>query len=148
MTLVTPSLVFSKASIASTLTHTLQTSTLTTLQTATSITSVVTRVLPLMTQVCSTAHTFLCRWFVPLVRTPSSLRSDLRPVMVLFPTPSLKEPTKAWVHSTLTRTVTTDVLRLRTSCDIISLRVKEVQGESSDSLFLSKYLEKRWQDHK
>jgi hypothetical protein len=40
------------------------------------------------------------------------------------------------------------VLRLRTSCDIISLRVKEVQGESSDSLFLSKYLEKRWQDHK
>jgi len=59
----------------------------------------------------------------------------LRPVMVLFPTPSLKEPTKAWVHLTLTRTATTEELQLRTSCDIISLRVKEVQGGSSDPSF-------------
>ena len=40
-----------------------------------------------------------------------------------------------WALLTLTPTVTTDVLLLRTLCDIISLRVKEVQGEPQGSPF-------------
>src|SRR6056300_1452996 len=86
----------------------------------TSTTLLVIRVLHLMTQVCSIAHTFLSKWFVPLVRTPSSLRSALRPVMVLLLTHLLKVQTLAQVVCWSTRTVTTDVLLLRTSCDLIS----------------------------
>ncbi len=84
----------------------------------TSITSLVIRVLPLMTQVCSTAHTFPFKWFVLLERTPSSPKLDLRPATVLFPTHSPKEPrTHAVVNSSLTRTATIVALPLRTSCD-------------------------------
>jgi hypothetical protein len=43
-----------------------------------------------MTLVSSTAHTFLCRWYVLLARTPSSLKSDLRPVTEWLQTHSLR----------------------------------------------------------
>jgi hypothetical protein len=46
-----------------------------------------------MMQVSSIAHTFLSKWFVPLERTPSSLRLALRPVMVLLLTHLLKDAT-------------------------------------------------------
>ena len=49
------------------------------------------RVHLLMTQDCSTAHTFLYRWFVQLARTPSSQKSALRLATVSLPTHSLKE---------------------------------------------------------
>ena len=42
-------------------------------------------------------------------------------------TPSLKAPKHNSANLTSTQTVTTDVLQLRTLCDILSLRVKEVQ---------------------
>ena len=42
---------------------------------------------------------------------------DSRPVMVLLQTPSQKEPSKVWVASRSTRTVTTEEFRSRTSCD-------------------------------
>ena len=60
----------------------------------TSITSLVIRVLLLMTLVCSTAHTFLSKWFVPLERTPSSPRLASRPATVLLLTHSQKELTQ------------------------------------------------------
>ena len=84
---------------------------------ATSTTLLVIRVLHLMTQVCSTAHTFPSRWFVPLERTPSSPRLALRPATAWSLTHSLKAPTSAQAHSLLTLTVTTEELLLRTSCD-------------------------------
>jgi FlaG/FlaF family flagellin (archaellin) len=76
MTLATPLLVLYSVSSVYTSTHILQTVLLT------SITLQVIRVLHLMTQVSSTAHMYLSRWYVQLVRTPSSLRSASRPVMV------------------------------------------------------------------
>jgi len=79
--------------------------------------SSVIRVLPLMMQVCSIAHTFLFRWFVQLVRIPSNPKSALRPVMVLPLTPSQKEPIRVWDASVSTATVTTEELRSRTLCD-------------------------------
>jgi len=111
MTLVTPSLVFCKVSIAYTSILILQTPLLT------STTLLVTRVLPLMTQVCSIAHTFLSKWSVPLVRTPSSLRLASRPVMVWSLTHSQKEPTRVSVLCTSMQTATIVALLLRTSCD-------------------------------
>ena len=98
MTLVTPSLVFCKVSIASISILILQTSLLLMALQVTSTTLLVIRVLRLMTQVCSIAHTFLSRWFVPLVRTPSSLRSASRPATVWLLTHSLKEPIVAKAH--------------------------------------------------
>ena len=62
-----------------------------------STTLLVTRVLPLTTQVCSTALTFLSRWFVPLVRTPSNQKLDSRLVTAWSQIHSQKEPLKAWV---------------------------------------------------
>jgi len=117
MTRATPSLVFCKVSIESTLTHMLLTLLQVTLQMVTSTTLLVIRVLHLMTQVCSTAHTFLFRWFVQLVRTPSSPKLASRPVTGLLLTHSLKEQMQVVVPSRSTKTVTTDVLQLRTSCD-------------------------------
>ena len=72
MTLVTPSLVFCKVSIVYTSILMLQTVLLTS-----TMLSVI-RVLPLTTQVCSTAHMFPSRWFVPLERTPSNPRLDFK----------------------------------------------------------------------
>jgi len=119
MTLVTPSLVFLLASIAYTSILMLVVRTLFLVQQAmVSITSSVIRVLHLMTQVCSIAHTFLSRWFVLLVRTPSSQKSDLRPATAWSLIHSLvltKEP--ILVLSSLTTTVTTEESRLQTSCD-------------------------------
>jgi len=111
MTLVTPSLVFCKVSIVFISILILQTSLLT------STTLLVIRVLHLMTQVCSIAHMFLSKWFVPLVRTPSSQKLALRPVMVLLPTHSLKEPPSPLDAWQLTETVTTEESRFKTSCD-------------------------------
>ena len=63
----------------------------------TSTTLLVIRVLHLMMLVSSIAHMFLSKWFVPLVRTPSSLRLALRPVMVMLLTHSQKEPIRVLV---------------------------------------------------
>ena len=114
MTLATPSLVFSKVSTASTLTHIRQT------YLATSTTLQVIRVLHLMTQVSSTAHTFLSRWSVPSVRTPSSPRLASRPATVLLLTHSQKAPTLAVALLPVTPTVTTEESRSPTSCDFDS----------------------------
>ena len=70
-----------------------------------------------MTQDYSTAHTFHYRWFVLWERTPSSQKSDLRLVMVLFPTHLLKEQLQVLVVSLLIATDTTEELELTTSCN-------------------------------
>ena len=74
-----------------------------------------------MTLACSTAPTFLFRWFVRSLHRPSSLTSASRLVTALSLTPTLKVlpvlTTVVWVVSATTATVTTDVLRLRTLCD-------------------------------
>ena len=135
MTLVTPSLVSCKVSIASTSILMLQTWLLTTAvwhKEPTSTTLLVIRVLHLMTLVCSTAHMFPSRWFVPLERTPSSPRLASRPAMVWLPTHSQKEPPKVWVVSRSTRTATTEEFKSRTSCDSYS----QTSGRPSGLLFL------------
>ena len=109
MTLVTPSLVFSSVSSASTSILMLQTL-------LTSTTLLVIRVLPPMTQVSSTAPMFPSRWSVPLERTPSG-QDVLRLVTVLLLTPSLKAQTLVSAHLLLTQTVTTEESKFRTSCD-------------------------------
>ena len=112
MTPVTPSQVYLLVSTESTLTHIPLT------ELPISITLLVIRVLHLMTQVCSTAHTFLFRWFVQLERTPSSLRSDSRLVTVLLLTHSLVLQVELIpANSRLTTTVTTEESPSRTSCD-------------------------------
>ena len=60
--------------------------------------------------------------------------------MVWLLTHSLREQLKAVADFWLTRTATTEELQLRTSCDIISLRVKEVQEGFFGPLFF--YLNK------
>jgi len=120
MTLVTPSLVFCKVSIAYTSILILQTSPLLTLRVVTSTTLLVIRVLHLMTLVCSIAHTFLFRWFVQLARTPSNQKSDSRPATAWSRTHLQKEPPLAQVASESTATATTEELQSRTSCDSYS----------------------------
>ena len=110
-TLVTPSLVFSKVSIVYTSILILQT------LIPTSTTLLVTRDLAHTTQVSSTAHMYLSRWFAPSVRTPSSQRLASRLVTVSLRTHSQKEPIRVSEDFLQTRTVTTDVSRLQTSCD-------------------------------
>ena len=66
---------------------------------------------------CSTAHTFLYRWFVQLDRTHSSLRLDLRQDTVLLLTHSQREQIKDLVDLRLTQTVTTEELEFTTSCN-------------------------------
>jgi len=131
MTPVTPSLVFSKVSIASTSIHIRQTSLLT------STTLLVTRVLPLTTQVCSIAHTFLFRWFVPLARTASSQKLDSRPATVSLQTHLRKVQTKVLVLLRATPTATTVALPSRTSCDINSQEF--TQGPSRVLFFMQCY---------
>src|SRR6056300_1603800 len=133
MTPVTPSQVYLQVSIVYTSIHILQTSLVI------STTLLVIRVLHLMTQVCSTAHTFLSRWFVPSVRTPSSLRLASRLVMVLLLTHLQKvlHLLLILVLSRLTQTVTTEESRFKTSCDI-SLRAFTSQRVLRNPLFLSK----------
>ena len=89
--------------------------------------SLVIRVLPLMMLVCSIAHTFLSRWFVQLVLTPSSPKSDLRHATAWFLIHSLKARLPFPIPILLlvvtsTPTSTTDVFVLLTSCDITSHR--------------------------
>ena len=112
MTLVTPSQVYLLVSTEYTLIHIPPT------ELTISISLLVIRVLHLMTQVCSIAHMFPSRWFVPLERTPSSLRLASRLVTVLLLTHSLVlqvELTPA--NSRLTTTVTTEESPSETSCD-------------------------------
>ena len=125
MTLVTPSLVFCLVSIAYISILIRQTYHLT------STTLLVIRVLHLMTQVCSIAHTFLCRWYVLLERTPSSLRLALRPVTGSLLIHSQKVSTRVLDASRLTLTVTTEEFKSRTSCD------------PKDSQFFTKTSERR-----
>ena len=131
MTLVTPSQVFSKVSIVSTSILIRQTSLLT------STTLLVTKVLHLTTQVCSTALTFLSRWFVLLARTPSSQKSALRLATVSLQTHLQKAPPKVLALLRATATATTVALLSRTSCDPFS---QGYTRGSSDPLFL--YLNK------
>ena len=56
---------------------------------------------------------------------PAKIGSRLATVSLR--TPSLKAPKHNSANLTSMQTVTTDVLQLRTLCDILSLRVKEVQ---------------------
>ena len=128
MTLVTPSLVFCKVSIV--YTSILIPPTLLLLSTM----LLVIRVLHLMTQVCSIAHMFLSRWFVPSVRTPSSPRLASRPVTVLLLTHSQKELPQVSEDSASTQTVTTEESRLLTSCDLFS----HISRGPSGPLFLCK----------
>jgi len=122
MTLVTPSLVFCKVSIV--FISILIRQTLVLLALVHSTTLLVIRVLHLMTQVCSTAHMFPSRWFVPLERTPSSLRSASRPVTVSLLTHLLTlVPLLALLPITVfksTRTATTEEFAFSTSCDSYS----------------------------
>ena len=90
----------------------------------------------LMTLDSSIVLMFPSRWFVPLERTPSSLRSALRLATVWLLTPSHKEPQLALVLLPPTPTATIVAFPSRTSCD-----PKDSQGYtrgSSDPLFLSK----------
>jgi len=112
--------VFCKVSIVYTSILILLTSPLQTEQVATSITLLVIRVLLLMTLASSTAHMYLSKWFVPLVRTPSSQKLDSRLATASSRTHLLKEPLKAKALLLLTQTVTTEELLLRTSCDLNS----------------------------
>jgi len=140
MTPVTPSLVFCKVSIVYTSILILQTCLLLMLlpTLVISIMLSVTKVLHLTTQVCSIAHMFPSRWFVPLERTPSSPRLDSRLVMVLFPTHLQKELLRVSEDSVSTATVTTEELLSRTSCDSYS---QELSGGSNRTLFFyAKYL--------
>src|SRR5210317_99668 len=59
-------------------------------------------------QVFSTAHTFLYRWFVRLVRTPSSQKSALRLATAWLQIHLHKVPIKALALLQLTQTSTTD----------------------------------------
>merc|ERR1712093_484553 len=72
----------------------------------------------LMTLDCSTAHTFLYRWFVQLVRIHSNQKLDSRLATALSRTHSHKgmQLTKDLVHLLVTRTVTTEELKLLTLC--------------------------------
>jgi hypothetical protein len=123
---VTPSLVFLLVSSASTLTHIRLTSL------PTSTTLLVIRVLPLTTLVYSTAHTFLSKWFVPLVRTPSSPRLDSRPATAWSPTHSLRALLLVLALLPRTSTATTEESRFKTSCDLDS---HICQGVRKDPFF-------------
>ena len=114
MTQVIHLLVFFKVSIESTSTH-IQ---LTNQQVVSSIMLLVTKVLHLMMLVCSTAHTFLYRWFVQLEKIHSSQKSALRLVTESLRThlPKVMFLTKVLVDLRLIQTVTTEEFKLRTLC--------------------------------
>ena len=113
MTLVTPSQVYLLVSTEYTSIHIPPT------EVTISISLLVIRVLHLMTQVCSIAHMFPSRWFVPWERTPSNLRLALRLVTVLLLTHSQKVLllSPILVDSRSTQTVTTEESPSETSCD-------------------------------
>ena len=103
----------------------------------TTTTLLVTRVLPLMTLDSSTAHTFPCRWSVPLTMAPSNPKLASRPATAWSRTHSQKELLKVPCGSPRTLTATIVVLRSPTSCDLnTSVRVKEVEGSSDPSFFI------------
>ena len=95
-----------------------------------------TKVLHLMTLDYSTVLTFRSKWYVPSVRTPSSPKLALRPVMVSLPTHSLKEQPFPTDTSQLTTTATTEELLLRTSCDTDGYIPFTFQRDPYGSLFL------------
>jgi len=118
-------------SSAYTLTHTL----LTIRQISTTL--LVIRVPAHMMLVSSTAHMFLSKWFVPLVRTPSSLKLALRPDMVLLQTHSQRALLlPILVFWKETPTFTTEESRLQTLCD--QLDTQKSQTSRKGGLFLSK----------
>jgi hypothetical protein len=92
---------------------------------ATSIMLLVIRVLHLMTPDSSIVLMFLSKWFVPLARTASSQKSDLRPVMEWLQTHSLKVLIKVLEDFKLTLTATIVELQLRTLCDPFSQSFSE-----------------------
>ena len=94
-----------------------------------------TKVLHHTMQDCSTAHTFHYRWFVQLEKTASSLKSDLRHVMVWLRTHSHKELPKDWVLLQRMPTVTTDVLLLRTLCKKFISSLLHKDSPSGGSFF-------------
>ena len=119
MTPVTPLLVYLLVSIAFTSTHMLLT-----LLLASTMSSVI-KVLHLMTQVCSIAHTFLSRWFVPSVRTPSK-KSDSRLATASLRTHLPKEPTR--LKQVVLRVMPTPTIRELssiTSCDLFHIKMQE-----------------------
>ena len=92
----------------------------------------VTKVHLLMTLDYSTAHTFLYRWFVRLVRIHSNQKLDSRPDMVWLRTHSHKELLRDLEHSHVTQTVTTEELRLLTLCNLeITISFKRMSLTSS-----------------
>jgi len=116
MTLAAPSLAPLTVSSRFTSTHILQTFKMT------STSLLVTRVRILMTQVYSTAHTFLSRWFVQLAKTPSSPRLASRLVTVCRQThlqlvSSTMVLSQPLVSVLQTQTATTEEYVLPTSCD-------------------------------
>jgi len=90
---------------------------LVTLPVVISITSLVIKVLHLMTLDCSTVLTFPFRWFAPLERTPSNPRLVSRRATASSQTHSQKEPLKVLDASASTATATIVALPSRTSCD-------------------------------
>ena len=88
-----------------------------------STTLLVTRAHRLMTLACSIARTFRYRWFVPLVRVPSSRRLALRLVMVCRSTRSLRYLLRLTVLALVTRTYTTDEFRSTTLCKKYSTKI-------------------------
>jgi hypothetical protein len=78
---------------------------------------------------------FLSKWFVPLVRTTSNPKLDLRPAMEWLQTHSLREPVKVLVVSMLTKTVTIAELRSKILCEFFS---QDYTRPPSGGLFLSK----------
>jgi hypothetical protein len=103
-----------------------------------SSTLLVIRVLHLMMPDCSIALMFLSKWFVPLVRTPSNPKSDLRRATASSLILLLKEQLPAVAHSQPTLTPTTGESKLQISCKS-HIRLT-ISGGSSDPLFL--YLNK------
>ena len=87
-----------------------------------------------MTLDYSTAHTFLYRWFVRLVRIHSNQKLDSRPDMVWLRTHSHKDLLKDKVFLHVTRTVTTEELRFLTLCN--KYLVRDIQRLLRGSLFL------------
>ena len=120
MMLVTHLLVFFKVSTEYTLTHILQPVLLS------STMLLDTKVHHHTTQDYSTAHMFHYRWFVQLVRTPSSQKLDLRPDMVWLQTHSLKELIEVLVESRQIVTDTIRELQLQTLCNKILHILKEI----------------------
>ena len=116
MTPVAPSQVHCKVSIA--YTSILIQVVTTPVQTVVNTTLLVIRVHHLMTQVSSTAHMYLFRWYVQLVRTPSNQKLRLQDPLWSGCQPIRRRSgSGSWKTATSMQTVTTEEFKSRTSCD-------------------------------